>query len=163
MLCILLPLQLNLDFWHSRCICLLVKGELFFKKCEQIAQYHFQSMGTKGQRSCAHSGQQHITCSLRAWLSPVCSGVPMQTHVYTGALAGPAVLPAAAATTAHLTHLQQGWQPPVFSHGNLARERKWQLSAIHMADEPERDCMWCIKEHFCCPGAYLLAPYVEVL
>lgn len=61
----------------------------------------------------------------------------MQTHICTGALAGPAVLPAAAATTAHLTHLQQ----PVFSHGNRARERKWQLSAIHMADEPERDCM----------------------
>lgn len=163
MLCVLLPLQLNLDFWHGHCYLLTGEGGAFFKKCDQIAQYHFQSMGTKGRRSCVHSSHQHIACSLRAWLSPACCGVPVQTRVRTGALAGPAVPPAAAATAARFTRLQQGWQPPVFSHGNRERERKWQLSAIHMADEPERDFMRHIKEHFSCLGVYLLAPDLEVL
>lgn len=67
---------------------------------------------------------------------------------------GAAVLPAAAsAPLSILLTFSAGFGSCSFLGNTKASERKWQLSAIHMAAEPEWDFMGQIKEHFSHPGA----------
>lgn len=67
---------------------------------------------------------------------------------------GAAVLPAAAsAPLSILLTFSAGFGSCNFLGNTKASERKWQLSAIHMAAEPEWDFMGQIKEHFSHPGA----------
>lgn len=83
--------------------------------------------------------------------SPRPRGVPCPP---AGDLASPSCAAGSCRRAAlHPAPLRRHWQPAAISRGARASERKWQLSAIHMAAEPEWDFMGGIKEHFSRPGA----------
>lgn len=89
-------------------------------------------------------------------LGPPSAPSPRCLAPHTGDLAAPRGSCAACScrhAALHPARLWRGWHPAAISRGTRASGRKWQLSAIHMAAEPEWDFMGRIKEHFSRPGA----------